>query len=327
MMANDEESLIRLRAKMSEKERQEMAEIIGAELRRRNEEKVEMKQGTSTGGNAKSSVRNSPLSSGLDQDSLRELYAETASKVKNARMRKLDQAFEQTRALQRNQAIGQGSRERTLPRIPRVFSGSLPFGKTALFAGILILSGVKILFATGVVSAASSPRSAIEREVKPVAAQLLERPDAIAVGGTKERSAAQGTWSSEEKELLGQLDARRVELEKRREILDRREAEIRAQSEGLAERLAELRTLTAKLSETRENLDHRYEERMEQLATVYGAMQPKEAAPLIGKLEDSIAIGLLERLPSKRLGQILSMMDSERAISLTKKLSDRKQIN
>jgi flagellar motility protein MotE (MotC chaperone) len=55
-------------------------------------------------------------------------------------------------------------------------------------------------------------------------------------------------------------------------------------------------------------------------------MAPKEAAILIAKLEPEIALSLLERMPGKRMGQILSLMDPARAIELTKGLSDKKQL-
>ena len=53
-------------------------------------------------------------------------------------------------------------------------------------------------------------------------------------------------------------------------------------------------------------------------------MAPTEAAPLIAKLDDEIGLTLLERMPEKRLGQILSSMNQDRAIELTKRLTERK---
>ena len=122
--------------------------------------------------------------------------------------------------------------------------------------------------------------------------------------------------------VLADLDARRVELENRRAALDRREAELQGQFSALNERLAELRGLTNRLSEVRKERDAQHETRMEQLANVYGAMAPAEAAPLIAKMEDGIALGLLERMAGKRMGQVLAVMDKDRAIELTKLLSD-----
>ena len=124
-----------------------------------------------------------------------------------------------------------------------------------------------------------------------------------------------------EAKILTELDGRRVELERRKGQLDKREAELAVQSQALNERMAELKGLVTRLSDVRHEKDQQYDARMEQLANVYGAMDPKEAAPLISKLDLDIAIPLLERLPGKRMGQILAMMDKDRAIELTKRLT------
>ncbi|MCC6955060.1 MAG: hypothetical protein IT290_13160, partial [Deltaproteobacteria bacterium] len=132
-----------------------------------------------------------------------------------------------------------------------------------------------------------------------------------------------GSLSPTERKLLLELDSRRVQLEQKKEALDRRELDLRNQSQVLSERLAELRSLTAKMSEAKKEKDHRYQTRLEQLANVYGAMSPEEAAGLVSRLEDDTAIELLQRMPEKRMGQILSFMDKDRAVDLTKILTDR----
>jgi len=134
-------------------------------------------------------------------------------------------------------------------------------------------------------------------------------------------------WSPAEKDLLTQLDARRVELERRKDGLDKREQELKNQAQVLTERLAELRGLTSKLQELRKERNNKQEGRLAQLANVYGAMEPSEAAILIGRLEDAIALELLERLPEKRMGQILSFMEKGRAVDLTKLLTEKRFVN
>ena len=131
-------------------------------------------------------------------------------------------------------------------------------------------------------------------------------------------------WSMAEKQVLTELDARRVELERKRQLLDEREADLKQQSAALQERVAELRTLSAQVNQVRKESDTEYESRMEQLASVYVSMAPNEAAPLMAKLDDQIALALLKRMPGKRMGQILSVMDQDRAVLLTKILTDRK---
>jgi flagellar motility protein MotE (MotC chaperone) len=132
--------------------------------------------------------------------------------------------------------------------------------------------------------------------------------------------------SNAEKNMLLQLDQRRVELEQRKQILDDKERELQAQAQLVAEKVTELKALIAKLSTLRKDKDHKYEARMEQLASVYSAMAPNEAGSLISKLDDEVGLGLLERMPGKRMAQILGVMDQNRALELTKSLTSRKKL-
>jgi flagellar motility protein MotE (MotC chaperone) len=52
-------------------------------------------------------------------------------------------------------------------------------------------------------------------------------------------------------------------------------------------------------------------------------MNPAEAAALLEQLDTPIALELLGRMPGKRIGQILALMTSERALTLTRMLSGR----
>lgn len=128
-------------------------------------------------------------------------------------------------------------------------------------------------------------------------------------------------YSSEEERVLKELDSRRVELEKRTQNIEQREDEIKRQGREFAARLTEMRELTQRLELEREKDQRKKDGQLEQLANVYGSMNPQEAAGLIEQLDVSIAKQLIERMPEKRIGQILAMMAPERALTITRMLS------
>jgi flagellar motility protein MotE (MotC chaperone) len=130
-------------------------------------------------------------------------------------------------------------------------------------------------------------------------------------------------WSKEEVKVLTALDHRRAELEERSARLDQREVELVARDSDVAGRLTELRELTERLKLDREKGDKQRNTQLEQLANVYGSMNPPEAAHLLEQLEVSVALGLIERMPEKRMGQILALMNAQRALELTNLLSSR----
>jgi flagellar motility protein MotE (MotC chaperone) len=131
-------------------------------------------------------------------------------------------------------------------------------------------------------------------------------------------------WSKEEVKILTALDARRVELEERSSRIEQREGDFVAKERELALRLTELKELSEKLKVEREKGDKQRGSQLEQLANVYGSMNPPEAAHLLEQLDIQVSLSLIERMPEKRIGQILSLMNAQRALELTNMLSQRK---
>ncbi|RMG40494.1 MAG: hypothetical protein D6719_10845 [Candidatus Dadabacteria bacterium] len=132
-------------------------------------------------------------------------------------------------------------------------------------------------------------------------------------------------FTPEEVKILKALDQRRAELEKRARGLDKKAGDLELREREYAAKLTELRELTQKLKLDREKNARKRDAQIDQLANVYSSMNPKEAAALIEQLDITIAIGLLKRMPEKRIGQILALMSPERALNITRLLSGTKQ--
>lgn len=132
-----------------------------------------------------------------------------------------------------------------------------------------------------------------------------------------------GKFSPEEVAVLTALDSRRAELEKRSKRLDQKEEELKLRDQESAVRLTQLRDLTNRLKLDRESNETDKRQKMEQLANVYSSMNPPEAAGLMEQLDVTIALELLSKLPEKRIAQILGLMRQEKALLLTKMMSER----
>jgi flagellar motility protein MotE (MotC chaperone) len=130
-------------------------------------------------------------------------------------------------------------------------------------------------------------------------------------------------FSPEEQRLLKTLDARRVELEERNNKLNLKEEEIKQKDREFAVKLTQLRELTEKLKIDRQKDERKQDAQLDQLANVYGSMNPQEAAQLIEQLDVTIGLSLIERMPEKRIGQILALMSPERALAITRMLSGK----
>lgn len=132
-------------------------------------------------------------------------------------------------------------------------------------------------------------------------------------------------WTKEQAKILTALDARRVELEERGQRLDKREGEFGAKEREVAVRLTALKELSEKLKNEREKGDKQRNTQLDQLANVYGSMNPPEAAHLLEQLDIQVALSLVERMPEKRMAQILSLMNAQRALELTNLLTHRER--
>jgi flagellar motility protein MotE (MotC chaperone) len=130
-------------------------------------------------------------------------------------------------------------------------------------------------------------------------------------------------WSKEEAKILTSLDHRRAELEERTNRLEQRELEFTVRDRDLALKLTELKELSERLKLERQKGEKQRDVQLDQLANVYGSMNPPEAAHLLEQLDIQIAQALIERMPEKRIGQILALMNAQRALELTNRLSKR----
>ena len=338
----EEMELESLKETMSESQIRDMAEIVAAEVRRREELKGSMLKPSGARPVDKSGVRNSRLGQGLPAEAVGEMYQDLNKRLAGIRQRKIEEKTAQLESLRRSVGTGASAARPKSELTGRLRSIKLPTISSKQFLvlfAVLTLGGLKIAVHTSADHKPEGNNAPLgmlgmpeggNSEISP-AESIQQRTANTAPSSSVGEIApiapkANGQWSESEKQVLLELDARRVELEKRREGLDRREAEIRSQSLALADRLGELKSLTMRLNQVRQERNVQYDSRMEQLANVYGSMAPNEAAPLIGRLDDQTALAILKKLPTKRMGQILSTMDADRAVRLTKSLTDGSQI-
>ena len=123
-------------------------------------------------------------------------------------------------------------------------------------------------------------------------------------------------------ELQRRIEERRQELARQEEAL---EALRRALDEARKALEAERERLEALKREVEADIARRervIDERLDQIAKVYGAMKPREAAKALEGLADDMAVAILERLPGRTVGKIFNLMDKDRVRELTRRLEE-----
>ncbi len=342
MPDEDEIELLKLKNGMTEQQRNDMAEIIQNELKRR--EGLSKRSAQSMLMNSKSAIKSSRLSTNLTHEDLSDIYSSTDKDIQHLRVQSLEKRIQEAkREVLRLGAAGKGrsGKKKTVEHSP--FTSSFGSKIPALFVVLLLVAFGTLRYSKDNGSFEEifwnkkpSSNPSARASLSPTGGQeFLSRTTFIGDQAVEAENSDEGVKGNQlvsqvtspiERGVLLQLDQRRVELERRRKILDSKEQELQQQAQLVSEKVTELKSLINKLSTLRKEKDHKYNARMEQLASVYSAMAPNESASLIAKLDNEVGLALLERMPGKRMAQILGVMDQNRALELTKHLTDKKKL-
>ena len=123
-------------------------------------------------------------------------------------------------------------------------------------------------------------------------------------------------------ELDLQIEERRRELAREEQSLAALQRAIQAATTDLVEERKRLETLQGKLQADMQGRQVLVDERLGQIAQVYGAMKPKEAALALEGMEDELAVAILERLPGRSVGKLFDVMPKDRVRQLTLRLEE-----
>jgi len=163
--------------------------------------------------------------------------------------------------------------------------------------GILVVLGLLAGLAATPATAQENPPSVDAREIANAKARLLQ-------------------------ELDQQIEERRRELAREEQSLAALHRAIQAATADLVEERKRLETLHGELLADMQRREVLVDERLGQIAQVYGAMKPKEAAQALEGMDDALAVAILERLPGRSVGKLFDVMPKERVRELTLRLEE-----
>jgi flagellar motility protein MotE (MotC chaperone) len=117
------------------------------------------------------------------------------------------------------------------------------------------------------------------------------------------------------------LRARREALDERERALAFREQVIGAAERRLAGRVSELTAFQRTMEAQERAVQERDEAGWADLARLYEAMRPRDAANIFNRLEMPILVQVVYRMGARRAAPVLAAMDPERARQLTTELT------
>lgn len=121
-------------------------------------------------------------------------------------------------------------------------------------------------------------------------------------------------------DLDRQIDERRRELAREEESLGALKKALEAAKQELLKEKDKLEELRTQVEADLGKRGKAGEERLDQVAKVYGSMKPKEAAGALEKMDDELAVGILGKLPTKTVGKIFDLMNKDSVRKFTARM-------
>lgn len=170
--------------------------------------------------------------------------------------------------------------------------------------------------ALGSASAAEAGKAA---EKSPAAADKKEKA-AVADGkGDKAKGLEDKEEVSEDLSHFEKLKQRKEELDAREKELSELEEELQRQKVELDKRivqLEEMRTQIAQVLKERVEVD---QEKVNKLVDLYSNMKPKQAADVIGTINEDLAVEVLAKMKKKNAAEIMNLLSPDKARVLSEK--------
>ncbi|MBI5017368.1 MAG: hypothetical protein HZB55_18015 [Deltaproteobacteria bacterium] len=123
-------------------------------------------------------------------------------------------------------------------------------------------------------------------------------------------------------ELDRQIEERRRELAREGEDLAALKRALEAAKVELLQERQRMEELKAQVEADLARRSKLDDARLGQISKVYQAMKPKEAAQALEKMDDDLAVAILDRLPGRTVGKLFDVMDKSRVRQLTRRLQE-----
>lgn len=181
---------------------------------------------------------------------------------------------------------------------------NLKLKELVIIAAVMVFSFpllyVALLFTTGQARVQfGQKKEVVEKEKKVELIRHTNRKDSIAVANSRSFLALQQEQEN--------LQAERQRLQDQQQHMDMMQRDIETQKTAITGERQKLESLVTKS----DSLDKK---KIQQLAKVYGAMRPAEAAQIIETLDDPLVVKILGAISDDRQkARILSLLSKEKA--------------
>jgi flagellar motility protein MotE (MotC chaperone) len=153
------------------------------------------------------------------------------------------------------------------------------------------------------------------------AAASTNKEKAAAKAGTEKAGPEQTKTDQELADVshFEKLKERKEELDQREKELNELEEELQRQKVELEKRVVQLEEMRTQIATTLKDRVEVDQEKVNKLVDLYSNMKPKQAADVIGNLNDDLAIEVLAKMKKKSAAEIMNLIPADKARALSEK--------
>jgi flagellar motility protein MotE (MotC chaperone) len=170
--------------------------------------------------------------------------------------------------------------------------------------------------AIGGASAAEKSTAPAVKSEKAAASQASANPDQ----GIEAKAAV-----PEDLSHFGKLKARKDELDMREKELSELEEELQKQKVELDKRIVQLEDMRNQIAQILKDRVEVDQEKVSKLVDLYSNMKPKQAADVIGSINEDLAVEVLAKMKKKNAAEIMNLLPAEKARTLSEKYTGYKR--
>lgn len=130
-------------------------------------------------------------------------------------------------------------------------------------------------------------------------------------------------YTEAEIKLLQELDARRIDIDRREQVLVIREKLLDLAEDRVSSQVGRLEELQGAIKKLLGNLSDKEEQELDQLARIYEGMKPASAAEVLNGLDNRIVYDLFRRMKQKNTAKILEKMATPKARTISEMLAEK----
>lgn len=154
-----------------------------------------------------------------------------------------------------------------------------------------------------------------------------EKAAASETAEDKSKSPDEKSAASEELSHYGKLKQRKEELDAREKELTELEEELQRQKVELDKRLTQLDEMRNQIAQTLKDRVEVDQEKVTKLVDLYSNMKPKQAADILGSLNEELAVEVLAKMKKKSAAEIMNLLPPDKARVLSEKYTGYRRIS